>query len=434
MAFLGMRGNGDWAIDQRPKNWRETILFRYPNGTAPLTAILSMMGNEGVDDPEFNWWTKALPTQAADITGVYTDVALSSAYDTGAVDGTVLYVKMAAASITEFRIGHQVLLRDSDDLTVDCIGKVIARQENGASSYAAVKLLEDDDNSTSNDLSDADRIMIICNINAEGAGMPDAIAYDPTKWYNFTQIFRTPLEITRTAALTRLRTGDQKKEAKREALELHSIEMEKAMLFGIPTEKVGDNGKPERTTLGLIPAIRGGYTGHGGAAGTVDNFALNSAYAGYTWLQGGEHWLDTYLEIIFRYGASDKIALCGSGALLGINRLVKNGGNFDYTPKTASYGIDVVEWITPFGRINMKMHPLFNYESTMRNCMVIFEPKNLKTRTITDTTFYNDDLQKNTGYTRRDGTKEEYLTEMGIEYHHPISWGYLTGVGSDNNL
>jgi len=27
MAFLGMRGNGDWATDQRPKSWREGILF-----------------------------------------------------------------------------------------------------------------------------------------------------------------------------------------------------------------------------------------------------------------------------------------------------------------------------------------------------------------------------------------------------------------------
>uniref|UniRef100_A0A6M3JA30 Putative structural protein n=1 Tax=viral metagenome TaxID=1070528 RepID=A0A6M3JA30_9ZZZZ len=53
-AFLGMRGNGDWATDQRPKNWRETILYLYPNGSAPLTAILSKMSSEKVDDPEFN--------------------------------------------------------------------------------------------------------------------------------------------------------------------------------------------------------------------------------------------------------------------------------------------------------------------------------------------------------------------------------------------
>ena len=54
MAFLGMRGNGDWATDQRPKNWRQKVLQLYPNGDAPLTAVLSLMKNENTDDPEFN--------------------------------------------------------------------------------------------------------------------------------------------------------------------------------------------------------------------------------------------------------------------------------------------------------------------------------------------------------------------------------------------
>lgn len=26
-GFLGMRGTGDWVTDQRPKSWRETILY-----------------------------------------------------------------------------------------------------------------------------------------------------------------------------------------------------------------------------------------------------------------------------------------------------------------------------------------------------------------------------------------------------------------------
>lgn len=50
--FLGMRGNDDWVADQRPKNWREQILYLYPNGQAPLTAILSMLSSEKVDDPQ----------------------------------------------------------------------------------------------------------------------------------------------------------------------------------------------------------------------------------------------------------------------------------------------------------------------------------------------------------------------------------------------
>ncbi len=63
MAFLGMRGTGDWAANERPENWRQGILRLYPNGMAPLTAILSKMKNSSTDDPVFHWWTKSLASQ-----------------------------------------------------------------------------------------------------------------------------------------------------------------------------------------------------------------------------------------------------------------------------------------------------------------------------------------------------------------------------------
>lgn len=59
-SFLGTRGSGSWATDQRPKSWRELILFLYPNGMVPLTAILSKMKEEKVTDPEFKMTTVEL--------------------------------------------------------------------------------------------------------------------------------------------------------------------------------------------------------------------------------------------------------------------------------------------------------------------------------------------------------------------------------------
>jgi hypothetical protein len=429
-GFMGMRGTGDWVTDARPKSWRETILYLYPNGKAPLTALLSKMASEKVDDPEFNWWTQQFTSQSFTPTGVYTDSGLSSAYVSGGDAGDVIYVKGAEDSLKEFRAGHQIMLRVTSDLTADVIGKVTAVTYSGSSSYLTVKLLEADDNGTS-DMSDCDRVMVVGNINSEGADMPSAVAYDETKWYNYTQIFRTPLSITRTARKTRLRTEDAYQKMKREALEMHSVEMEKAFLFGIASENIGDNGKPERTTLGLLNAIKGGGTGHAGSdfAGMVTDFRADNS--GSTWLANGEDWLDTRLEELFRYGDNEKLMICGSGVLLGINKLVKNGGNFDFSAQTTSYGIKINRWETAFGTINLLSHPLFNLEPSLRNTGVAFEPKGLKYRFIDDTEFYDDKKNKNTGHNHRDSTDEEFLTEAGLEYHHPISWGYFKGVGLD---
>jgi len=432
-AFLGMRGTGSWVTDQRPKSYREGILWLYPNGTAPLTAIMSKLKSERVDDPEFNWWTKGLATQRAAITGVYTDAILSTAYTSGGVVGTVLYLKMSADGVSYFRVGHQVLLRDASDFTVDVNAKVVAKNVNGASSYIQVKLLEADDNSDhSHDLSDADVALIVGNINAEGAVMPTGITNDPVKIYNFTQIFRSPLSITRTARKTRLRTGDAYKEMKREALENHGIEMEKAYLFGVRSEVTGDNGYPERTMDGIITIIRRD------ANANVDDYSLNATYTGKDWTEagGGEEWLNAYLEVLFRYGKGEKLALCGSGALLGLNKLASTGSYMQLQPADRTYGININRWQTPFGVINILTHPLFSIEATLRYSMLIIEPQNLIYKYIDDTDFYGEGEAKKSGpgvnAARKDATDEEFLTESSLELHHPSCMGFLNGVGIDS--
>lgn len=443
-AFLGMRGTGDWAENQRPESWREGIIYWFPNGDAPLTAMLAKMATEVTTDPKFHWWTQGLPLQAATLvdSGLYTDSGLSSAYVSGGTAGTIVYAKIAEADIKQFRAGHQVTLRDASDLSVDVIAKISEVSVNGASSYAKCTLMEADDNGTtaagSHDLSDCDRILVSGNMNSEGAGMPDAISYDPTEWTNNTQIFRTPLEITGTAMETKLRTNPQAyPKLQKETLQDHSVEMEKAFWWGIPTIGTGENGKPLRTTLGIIPAIRGGYTGHGGDGGTVSNYPTESSYSGKTWLAGGEDWLNEKLEEVFRYGKRQKMAFCGSGTLMAIQRIVQNNGDFAWGPETTVYGIRVKEWITPLGSIIIMSHPLFNHEITTRKIMVIIEPASLIYRPLTnrDTKFIGEGLAKtNTGYSRRDGIKEEYLTEVGLEYHNPIGWAYLTGFGDANTV
>lgn len=414
VAFLGMRATNDFTVDgQRPKNWRETLLRLYPNGKAPLTALTALMKTESTDDPEFNWFAKVLPSQAGTLTGMYTDAALTTDVAAPGTAGTTYYAKLSELEARQFMHSHTILLRSETTTLFDTVAIVETVVLAGANSYLKVKLLEDSHGTLSID--NIDRVLIIGSANAEGALIGQAIAYDPYKVHNYTQIFRNALEITRTADKTRLRTGDAYKEAKREALELHSIEMEKAFIFGVPSENIGENGKPLRTTGGLIWAIKN----HGGL---VDSFSDNSV-----WMDDGLDWLDQQLMQLFRYGETDKLAFVGDGALMGINRLARKFGTWNYTVSTKQFGIQVAELVCPFGSLTMKTHPLFSHEPTNQFSMLIFEPKNVKYRYITDTTFHKDD--ENHGHNRYDGKKEEYLTEAGLEYHFPQGWAWLNGVG-----
>lgn len=432
-AFPGVRGSGSFSTDERPKSYREMILWLYPNGMMPLTALLSMLASEPVTDPEYFWWTKTIPNQRSAITegNVYTDSNLTAVAqwdnDTAgnnAFDaGETVYVKIATdttAQMKKYRVGHVIMLRDASNYLHDVRGKVTAKGAN----YLTVKILQTyaGQSATAAD-NTYDTILIIGNVNEENAARPASISYDPVKYNNYTQIFRTPLEISRTAKQTKLRTGDAYLRMKKEALEIHGIEREKAFIWGVPSENTGTGGLPERTTGGLVNFIKSNVPGN------VMDFTVEEA--GNSWIGAGEDWLDTKLEQLFRYGSPEKLALCGSGAMLGIQRLAKAAGWSNFTATTASYGIKVVRWTTPFGEIYLKTHPLFSFEATDRNTMLILDTKNMKSRILQDTMFKGDKSITESIDTGRDGIAEEFLTEDGLEFHHPDTFGILHNVGID---
>jgi hypothetical protein len=65
--------------------------------------------------------------------------------------------------------------------------------------------------------------------------------------------------------------------------------------------------------------------------------------------------------------------------------------------------------------------------------LIIFEPAMLKYRYIDDTSFYKmDEKSVSQSHERIDGTKEEWLTECGLEFHHPTKFGFLSGLNQAN--
>ncbi len=445
-AFQGMRGVGDWVTNEAPENWRELILELNPNGSMLLTGLAAMANSEPVDSTRFHWFTRTMSSQSGAVTSIYIDSALVTEYVYAShqalqgVTNATVYAKMALALAKEFRIGHQVLLRDADQYSVDINAKVVDVLLNGASSYVACKLLEADDNGSTPatyNLATVDRIIINGNINPQGGTRPDAITYDPTQIDQYTGISRTPLDLTRSGMKEKLRTRDAYQDAKDQALLYHGVELEKQLIWSILSSNTNLNGQREQTPMGIIQFIKT-Y-----AAANVDDFSLSTDtnYAGKTWEQGGERWLDEFVKKVFDYTADqpgvlggERLAICGGGALLGIQRLVKELGMYTLEKETIAYGIKVVRWTTVFGDILLKTHPLFSQETTNSNTMLIIPPDQLIERPFDETFFMADEHYRKGGGSGYDGKQEEWLTEMAHEFHHAPMWAYLNGVGVDNSV
>lgn len=432
MAIIqGIRGTGNWETDQRPKSWREGVLYLEPNGDTPLYGLTSKLREKSITDPEHNWWTKALAQDTASVVGVFEDVALSNAYDASDdyAAGSLVYLKMTAANIADFKVGHVVRMLDAsgDSVMTPINGIVRNRINNGASSVLVVELLEADGAGTG-DLSTCDKVAIIGSAYSEASQMPASLSYNPSKRTNYTQIFIDSMRGSRTMLRTKTRTGQQYQESKRETLQYHNIGIEQALLWGTPTEGTdATTGLPRRTMGGIYHYVKT-Y-----APNNIVDYKTDSDFTGQEWIVGGEEWLDQQVETLFRYGTSgEKLCFCGPAALTAINRLAKSAGLFSLSTDTIGYGIKVKRYETAHGDLLLKKHPLFNKHSWLDNVIMAIEPKNLTYAYLDDTTFIDDESRQKIsggGSAWLDGFVEGFLTECTLEMAFPEQFMVLKSVG-----
>lgn len=396
MALLGMRGTGSYVAESRPKNWREGILRLYPNGQATFTPFLAMVDSEQTSDPEYAWWEKDIPTRTVYVNNGagYTNAATTFVVD-DSLGGDPGIIFRKGAVLKNMRTKEQYVV--ASDQTAGTSVVVLTRP---MGETAAAALLDNDE------------IRQVGNAFEEGSDIGNPIQYDPVKRFNYTQIFRTPLNITRTAKKTRLRTEEAKRQAKIEALELQSVDMEFAFLWGERKELAsGAGGMPQRTTRGLVRTIE--------ADAPANDFTVTGGAMDETELL-------SYLEIVFRFGSTEKLMLAGSTMLNVLTRIAKGGTTlFVDSGSEIVYGIRLRRFMTAFGDLLVKQHPLFNLYTDWRQTGVIVDMANIRYR-------YIDDLQylRNRQGPGIDAMKDEFLAECGLEVHHPKTHAIIRGAAS----
>lgn len=404
MTVQGLRDTSGFTVTgQRPKNWREGTMLLYPNGMTPLTGLTSLMREESSDDPEFNWFEKIMADQR-----VALDTTINASETT----------MSCASGATQLKIGHLIYSEHSGEImrvtspapTVDTAFEVVR----GYSGTTAALITVGTHNPN---------LLVIGSAYEEGSSKPAGVAYDPTQQYNYTQIWRNTLEMTETARRTRLRTGDQVREAKREALQYHNIEMERAFFFG---ERWSGtlNSKPVKTTEGFF-----GFMARRASARVVTAASNQVTFA----------WLEAQMKEIFNYGSTEKIAFLGNQAALVIQQAVRLATSVQYVLQQGQkeFGMNVSRLISPFGELVLKTHPLFNRITSdpsgspsfysVDSWVAVMDMENIRYRYLTsrDTKFEGD--QEVPGDDQMVGG---YLTEAGIEWRFPESHYVMKGFGT----
>ena len=372
-AILGLRGSGQFDADFRPKNYREVYSLIEPNGTAPLSALLSMTGSESTDDPEFRNFKDELPdrvlTTSATATNSATTIAVNNTADLPFVVAGTLLANTATGEIM------RVSGVSGTDITV-------ARGIGGGAAAVA----------------SAAEIVIAGFADQEGGTSPEPVSFDPIVGSNFTQIFKTSVSITGTLNATNLRTGDKEQEDLTKALKMHMSDIERAFFFGKKAEMNASTASPTRYTGGLLQSITG-----------ITDASTNSVAGRLT-----EKEFDRALvEDVFAFGNPEKICFAGAGAIANLMEIGKN--RWQPTSVDNAYGVSFTRYTTFAGDLLVYLHPMFRQIPSMKNEMVILDMPHLKYRHLDgrDTS-----LQRDIQTADFDGKKHQYMTECGLELSH----------------
>ena len=385
ITFAGLRGTGSWGDHERPTNFREAILWLNPNGSAPLTALLSKTAEEAVDDPQFSWFEEKLEPLRVRINfnaGFSTTDTTLTIAGNGllCVPGMVFQVERSES--TTYDNEHIMISSVTSDTQI-----VVKR---GVAGTGAAPI--------------PNNTWLTCLGTAypEGTDKPAYASRNPIRKYNYCQIFETAMGITWTAQKTYARTGDPWKNEKRRKMFDHAVQMEFAFIFGKPYEDTS-GPQPVRFTGGLRHFIETNVTIFT-TTPTEDTF-LNAVYRVFDY--------DTA-------AGNERIVLAGNGALNSLNKLARGSGRIQFNDVVRVYGMQLQRWVLPQGTLLFRSHPLFNVHPRYTYSMIILDPTSLKYRYLYDTKFV--DNVQTPGKAAREAL---WYTEAGLEVQHESTNGYI---------
>jgi len=371
---------------RRAINYSDMIAMLDPNQTA-LYSITQALGKKvTTDNPKFAWFEdKYLSFNTAINNGAgYTAAATSLIVDDANIFRPFDIMKA---------------LRTGEVMLVTAINSVAntVTVVRGYGSTAAAALVDNDD------------LMCIGNANPEGSSYPEMKGVNTQEVFNYTQIFKTPVSLTRTAADQKMYAGgDEYTRRLKKAGVAHGLSMERAFLYGeksIDTTTSSDG--PIRMTGGILSFI------NTNVRSDVDHNLTQA------------EWEAFLNDLAFANGSQKKLVLVGGIIAQALNQWMYN--KVSYNKNMMKYGLRLMEYECVNGVANITHSRLLDTYAAGKGMAVVVDIENIKQRP-----FVNADtkLQKDIQAPGQDKKVSQYLTEVGLQVELEETHALLNGVTS----
>lgn len=430
---------------------RRKIFWQFPQGAAQFMGLLSSLPSEESDKVTFGWFERRFPilrtSTVASGTAPFLNADGTALADLSSLTADVEY-RVNVVSTANFKPTHVIMftgltINNVTTTTYELQGTVTEINSATQLTFRPDSTLATVDNGTTDNNSKS--IKIIGTANPEGGRSGVGHVSFPIEPTNQTQIFRTAFSLTRTALKQGLafdKSGPYKIMAKENGLR-HMVEMEKAFIWGRQhTVQVTDPDTgdivPETKTGGVIwfleqweaasSQYRLGQANYTSAI--TSNSDEDKRIIDLTGVALTKNDFNGYMSRLFRKTndkAYEKLCFCGGTFLQVINdiyekEVVKQVALME-NEKKVQFIVHALSTLR--GTVYFKVHPLFDEDPDFQGSALFLDLGNLMYRPLSDSDTV---FLKGRQETDRDGRKDEWITEAGLELKYPESNMYMKGV------
>lgn len=369
----------------------EKILYLMKPYQTPLLQFLWFSGRKSkeVRSPfaKFSWFESELyPHQ----TTTKTTITASG------TPATLVLTTGNCNSITIFNTDDIVLIEETDQMayvSAKNTTQVVLTHIDGATSLASLQ-------------SEGTYLKIIGSRNTEYAGVRTAVSVKEVEKYNYLNIFSESVATTgRHQAGETYTDGVDHAALVAKKIEEMKLQAERYFLFA-PSQGYATAGN-YRTTwghgfLGRIQTHVNSYSP------TLD-----------------EDTFDDHLREVFEKGSNRKIHMCGSGQLTEINKFIKSRYEINPSPVTTIYGVNVREYMTPFGTVDLIWNPMMDGKFTNYGFTMDADKVRLRYMANDKKGSRKFRIEEGVETPGVDGTTTKLLMDLGIEIHNEECHGIL---------
>ena len=398
----GIFNSNMFAPDLARKSFSAMITRLMPNGNAPLFGLTSMLKDEVALQAEHGFFTKTM---------LFPQLTVSAA---GQTSTDTLFTVTSTANILPGMM-----------MRVDATGENVLI--NGVNGPTTVTVQRAVGSVTAQAITASTNLYQVGTAFEEASLRPNALAINPVRATNLTQIFRNTWAITDSARATQMIAGDTNiAENRMDCAAFHAADIEKALFFGQKYSGTR-NGQPFRTMDGIYSIVSN--IAYYPPSYASPNVTVAGSTTNYTQFEAAFD--PSFNQTTDPKTANERVLFVGGTAKKVINNIGRLNGTYYMVDGQTEWGLQFSTIKIARGQFRVIEHPLFNTNTSWSKMAISVDLSSFNLAYLGDRktmnrefNMTNEDVADN-GIDAVGGT---LTTELTTVIRNPPAFGIMTNL------